>query len=188
MADLAELLKCVAARHRHLCPRQVLGARIGLAGLVALGMEPGERRLLVIVESDGCFADGVEVATGATVGRRTLRVVDHGKTSATFVNMVTGTAVRVRPRDGIRERALAHAPEERRRYFAQLQGYQRMPDEELLLFQPVRLVRPVSDWLGRRGARTRCARCGEEIINNREIQRENQTLCRACAGDRYYEE
>jgi len=187
MADLAELLKYVAGRHRHLCPRQVLGVRIGLAGRAALGPEPVGRRLLVIVESDGCFADGVEVAAGVTVGRRTLRIVDHGKIAATFVNAATGAAVRVRPGDGVRERALAYAPEERRRYFAQLQGYQRMPDEELLLFQPVRLTRPPGEWFGRPGARAHCARCGEEIINNREVQCDGDTLCRACAGDNYYE-
>lgn len=190
MSDLAALLETVARRHRHLCPRQVLGVRMGLAGTAALGLTlpRADRRLVIIVESDGCFADGLEVATGATLGRRTLRVVDYGKIAATFVDMATGTALRARPRDGVRERALAYAPQERRRYFGQLLGYQRMPDHELLVIQPVRLAAPASDLLGRAGYRTRCAACGEEIINGREVWREESVLCRACAGNSYYSE
>lgn len=73
--DLQPLLERSASRHSHLCPRQILGARIGLAGAAALVLEaPREdKRLLVILETDGCFADGVEAATGCAVGHRTLR-------------------------------------------------------------------------------------------------------------------
>ena len=35
---IATLLQQSSARHDHLCPRQVLGVRIGLAGLDALGL------------------------------------------------------------------------------------------------------------------------------------------------------
>ena len=38
MASIPELLQTSAARHDHLCPRQVLGVRMGLAGLEALGL------------------------------------------------------------------------------------------------------------------------------------------------------
>ena len=189
MTDLAQLLEATARRHRHLCPRQVLGVRVGLAGAAALGLDAprADRRLLAIVETDGCFADGVEVATGATVGKRTLRVVDHGKIAATLADTATGAAVRVRPQDGVRERALAYAPGERRRYFAQLLGYQRMPDEELLWIEPVRLTPSLAQLLGRPGVRACCAVCGEDVINGREVRQGERVLCRGCAGDRYYE-
>ena len=189
MTHLARLLEATARRHRHLCPRQVLGVRVGLAGAAALGLDAPrtDRRLLVIVETDGCFADGMEVATGAAVGKRTLRVVDHGKIAATVADLATGAAVRVRPQDGVRERALAYAPGERRRYFAQLFGYQQMPDEELLLIEPVRLTPSLAQLLGRPGVRARCAVCGEDIINGREVRQGEKVLCRACAGDRYYQ-
>ena len=42
---------------------------------------------LIIVETDGCFVDGIEVSTGVTVGHRSLRVVDLGKIAATFVSL-----------------------------------------------------------------------------------------------------
>ena len=38
-ANLSRLLERSAARHSHLCPRQVLGVRMGMAGLAALGLE-----------------------------------------------------------------------------------------------------------------------------------------------------
>jgi len=186
--DLSAILAASSARHSHLCPRQVLGARIGLAGGLALGLDlpRTDKRLLVFVESDGCFADGVEVATGCTMGHRTLRLEDYGKIAAVFVDVTSERAVRVAPRLDVRERAYAYAPGERRHYFAQLQAYQVMPDDELLAIQPVALATPVAAIVSRPILRTNCDRCGEEIINEREMVTGGQTLCRSCAGPGYY--
>ena len=146
MLSLNEILKISASRHSHLCPRQVLGARIGLAGAQAVGLNRGRnKRLLVILETDGCFADGIEAATGCSVGHRTLRVEDYGKIAATFVDIKQGRAVRVAPLLDVRERAAAYAPGETRHYFAQLAAYQVMPDAELLSIQEVSLNIPVED-------------------------------------------
>ena len=109
---LSELLDESAARHQHLCPRQVLGARMGLLGTHWLGIEsPGtDKQLLVVVETDGCFADGVSVATDCTVGARTLRVIDHGKVAAVFVDTQTDRAVRLIPSKTSRTLACEYAP------------------------------------------------------------------------------
>ena len=188
MQPLDELLRNSATRHSHLCPRQVLGARIGLAGASALGLDVPRRdkRLLVILETDGCFADGVEAATGCAVGHRTLRVEDYGKIAATFVDMETEQALRITPQPGVRERAALFVPDESRRYFAQLQAYQFMPDEDLLTVQPVCLTTPIKDIVSRAGARVNCDQCGEEIINEREMIVAGRVLCRPCGGDSYY--
>ncbi|MDP6080799.1 MAG: FmdE family protein, partial [Arenicellales bacterium] len=134
MKPIDELLQQSAAMHRHLCPRQVLGVRIGLAGGAALGLDAPrcDKRLLVFVETDGCGADGVSVAADCWVGRRTLRVIDFGKLAATFVDTHTGQAVRVAPQPGIREVARRYAPEARNRWAAQHEGYRLMPTAELL--------------------------------------------------------
>lgn len=185
--DLQTLLELSSARHSHLCPRQVLGVRIGLAGLAALGLEAPVRakRLLTFVETDGCFADGVEIATGCTVGHRTLRVVDYGKVAAVFVDAQTEQAVRIAPRLDVRERAYAYAPGERRRYFAQLHAYQVMPDDELLTVEPVQLVQSVQAIVSRPG-RSACSRCGEEILNQREVLVDGRPYCLACTYGGYY--
>ncbi len=187
MHALQTILEISTARHSHLCPRQILGARIGLAGGAALGLDlpRSDKRLLIILETDGCFADGVEVATGCTVGHRTLRVADYGKIAATFVDVKTGAAVRVAPRLDVRERAYAYAPAEPRHYFAQLRAYQIMPDAELLTVAPVTLTTPIAEIVSRPGVRVNCAHCGEEIINEREVKVGERSLCRACAGQSY---
>jgi formylmethanofuran dehydrogenase subunit E len=186
-SQLDDLLAASAAHHSHLCPRQVLGVRIGLAGVRAVGVEAhrGDKRLLVIAETDGCFLSGLKAATGAAAERRTLRIVDYGKVAAAFVDTKTGRAVRVAPKNDIRPRAQEYAPDERR-YFAMLQGYQLMPDEELLSIQEIQLNPPAEVLVGRPGKRTACARCGEEIINQREVVLDGVTVCLPCAGSAYY--
>ena len=186
---LDRILDLSAQRHNHLCPRQVLGARIGLAGAAALHLDipRQDKRLLILLETDGCFADGVEVASGCTIGHRTLRVEDYGKTAATFVDVKTGWAVRVAPRLDARQRAYAFATNEKRHYFAQLEAYKIMPDADLLTIQSVNLKTPVEEIVSRAGVRVKCDRCGEEIINEREVLVDHLILCRSCAGQGYYQ-
>jgi formylmethanofuran dehydrogenase subunit E len=185
---LQNLFAASAARHDHLCPRQVLGVRIGLAGAATLGLDIPRRdkRLLAILETDGCFADGIEAATGCTVGHRTLRIEDYGKIAATFVDVRTEAAVRITSRPDVRDKASEYAREAARHYFAQLLAYQHMPDAELLSVKPVCLKIPVGEIVSRAGVRATCVRCGEEIINERWLLIDGLRMCRACAHDGYY--
>lgn len=187
--DLKTLLEISARDHKHLCPRQVLGVRIGLKGLAILGMDELSTRkhLLVISETDGCFIDGVIAATKCTVGHRTLRVEDYGKIAATFVNTQTEQAVRISPQLDVRECAALYVPGESRRYFAQLTAYQTMPDDELMLIQNVALKTPVKQIISHPGARINCDQCGEDVINEREVIINGKRYCRTCAQGGYYE-
>ena len=155
---------------------------------MTLGLESpiNKSTALIIIESDGCFADGIEVATGAAIGHRTLRVNDFGKMAATFADVKTGRVIRISPELNVRERALIYAPDEPRRYFAQLQGYQVMPDTELLRIQDVALNPTLEELISKPLARVICDYCGEEIINEREVVRDGITLCRTCANEGYY--
>lgn len=177
-----------ASEHSHLCPRQVLGVRMGMAGLAALGLKAPltTRTALVIIETGGCFADGIRAATGATVGHRTLKVEDMGKIAATFTSIKQGVSLRLAPRLDIRTRALAYAPGEPRRYYAQLQGYQVMPDEELFCYQWVELQTSAEQIISHRNARAICSSCGEEILNEREVVVGGNVLCQTCANGGYY--
>ncbi|MDE3090850.1 MAG: formylmethanofuran dehydrogenase [Chloroflexota bacterium] len=188
MKTFEELLRAAAVRHQHLCPRQVLGVRMGLLGGRMLGIRvpQNDKRLLALVETDGCAADAISVVTGCWVGRRSMRVIDFGKVAVTFVDTVSERAIRIIPSPGVRDRARGYAPEAATRWQAQLLGYQRMPDAELLVAEEVELVFSLQDLLGRDGARVNCEICREEIINQREIIKDESTLCRACAGLRYY--
>ncbi|MCJ7433291.1 MAG: FmdE family protein [Anaerolineales bacterium] len=186
--NIQSLLDKSSRGHSHLCPRQILGVRIGLAGMSALGFDapPDKKRLLVITETDGCFADGISAATNCTVGHRTLRVEDYGKVAAVFVDVKMSRAIRIAPVLDIRQRAYAYAPDEPRHYFAQMQAYQIMPDEEIFTSTEVQLAASIESIVSRPGVRVNCDVCGEEIMNEREIHQNGMTLCHTCAHGGYY--
>ena len=189
MRTLDDILRESASQlHSRLCPRQVLGARMGLVAGCELGLElpRSDKRLLAIVETDGCIVDAIVAATGCRVGRRTLRIEDYGKVAATFVDVDSMRCLRIVPRAEARTAALGYAPQAKSPWEAQLIGYQRMPDVELLTWCRVLLATPLEAILGRPGVRVRCEGCGEEVINQREVVRDGTVLCPACAGDAYY--
>ena len=188
MKTLPQLLDDLRPLHSHLCPRQVLGVRMGMLAGEVLGLDLPQKgkRLLTIVETDGCAADGVSVATNCWIGRRTLRVEDYGKVAATFVDTLTGDALRIVPRADSRQRALELSPGAESRWEGMLIGYQLLPAEEMLYVQLVELRTPIEGLLSRPGLKAICDRCGEEILNEREVLREGLALCQACAGEAYY--
>lgn len=192
---LNDVLEISAELHHHLCPRQVLGARMGLFGLRMLGLwngRDGERflnggkRLFMIAETDGCGLDGISAATNCWVGRRTLRVEDYGKMGGTLIDTLTGQAVRVSPRSEAREHCDVYAPDAESRWHAYLEAYHVMPDHLLLKAQAVELTVNVTKWISQPGMRTTCTQCGEEIMNERELWRGNRPFCVPCVNGGYY--
>jgi formylmethanofuran dehydrogenase subunit E len=189
MPDLSALLTLSSTRHSHLCPRQVLGVRMALAGAAALDLDlpRQDKRMLVIAETDGCFVDGLEVTAGISAGHRTLRIEDYGKVAATFIDTQTRKTLRLAPKLGVRELARSFAPDEPRHYFAQLKGYQVMPDDALFSITSVTLTVPIEQIVSRPDVRVNCCACGEEIINEREIAYQGKAFCRSCLGRGYYQ-
>ncbi len=190
MQDLQDLLAQSARQHRnHLCPRQVLGVRMGMyaAELFDLVLPQTDKRLLAFVETDGCLVDGITAATGCAVGHRTLRVMDYGKSAATFVDTLTERAMRIAPTRESRTRALAYAPDAPDRWHAQLEAYQVMPTAGLLRAGPVFLTVSLKAMISHHGRRIVCEQCGEDIINERQTHANGKILCRACAFGAYYQ-
>lgn len=188
MAQLTELLEQTASLHHHLCPRQVLGVRMGmLAGeLLGIALPQANKRLLTFVETDGCFADGIAVATGCTLGHRTLRLVDYGKVAAVFADAENDAAIRIYPHPASRDAAAAWVPSASNRWSAMLEAYQALPIADLFRWQPVQFKIDLKALISRHGVRVNCTYCGEEILNEREIIVDGQPLCAACAGNAYY--
>jgi len=124
MHTLDVILAESAKRHKHLCPRQVLGARMGLfaAELLGLDLPRRDKRLLVISETDGCTVDGLIAATGCRVGSRTLRIQDFGKVAATFADTYTEETVRIVPRREARLVASDHTRGASNKWEAMLLG------------------------------------------------------------------
>ncbi len=181
-----DLLAEAVSFHGHLCPGQVLGVRMTMAGCREVDVpEPRNagKSLVVIVEIDRCPADAVQALTGVSVGKRTLRHADFGKTAATFVNRVTGRAVRVVARESARDLAARLVPDESDPRHAQIVAYRRLAEPDLLAFQRVIVD---GAWLDRSRVRVACHACGEAVSYEREVSRAGVRLCRACAGERYY--
>ncbi len=188
MINIQTIIQELSHLHQPLCPRQILGVRMALAGAKALTLElpRTDKNMLVISETDGCFVDGLAVAAGISPGHRTLRIVDYGKVAATFIDVQKLEALRLAPNLDVRQRALDYVPDEPRHYFAQLHGYQIMPDEVLFSFTPVTLSPSIEQIVSRSGLRVNCSVCGEEIMNEREIIVQETIYCRSCFGQAYY--
>ena len=186
--DLATCLEKLAALHPRVCPRQVLGVRMALwvGELLQVDLPCDDKRLLAVVETDGCFADGVSVASGCWFGRRTMRLVDFGKVAVTMTDTLSDRSLRIRPHALARTRALAYARGAPNRWSAQLAGYQVMPPEELLCSEQVGLALPLRSIVGRPGAWLTCTACGEEVLNDRQVVTPDGPVCRGCAGESYY--
>jgi formylmethanofuran dehydrogenase subunit E len=185
---LHTLLEQTAALHNHLCPRQVLGVRMGMfaGNLLQLSLPQTDKRLYTFVETDGCFADGVSVAANCWLGRRTMRLMDYGKVAATFVDTETGNAIRIAPNPQARHLAGVCAPNERSRWHTMLEAYQIMPANDLLCWREVRLTVDMLAIISRPGVRVDCTMCGEEILNEREIEVAGRIVCKACHEGAYY--
>src|SRR5688572_32620262 len=109
MQSLDELLKECEALHGHMCPGQLLGARMALLGCASIGINDPKgadrKKLIVWVEIDRCMADAVSASTGTRLGKRSLKYVDYGKVAATFLNTETSVAVRIVALESSRELA-----------------------------------------------------------------------------------
>jgi len=186
--NLPALLAEAGRYHGHLCPGQVLGVRMAVAGCDHLGVaDPrSSKRLIVFVETDRCGTDAIQTVTGCTLGKRTLKFVDYGKLAATFVDTETGRAVRVSALESSREAAQHFAPEESDRHQAQLRAYKALPDDELFSVEMVRVELSQDDLPGAPRSRTVCAICREGVSDGREETVGGHLLCRACAGRPYY--
>jgi formylmethanofuran dehydrogenase subunit E len=178
--------------HDHICPRQILGLRMGeLAGeFLSLPLPQKDKRLYVFVETDGCFADGVMLATGCSLGHRTMRLEDQGKVAATFVDMrqTAQQALRIWPHPLARQRAREYVTTAQSRWHTQLDAYQQLPSDALLCSVLVELTVSMHALISKPRIRTTCDVCGEEIINERQVIRDGSCLCRTCTGiSRYYQ-
>jgi formylmethanofuran dehydrogenase subunit E len=191
LRSLAEYELLAAKAHGHLCAGQILGLRMAILGLQLLGIDDptgaDRKRLITFVEIDRCATDAISVVTGCRLGKRALKFRDFGKVAATFCDLASDRAVRVVALDSARELARQRYPGIKSPNQQQLHAYRELADDELFQRQWVRVVIPPHDLPGYRAARVSCVECGEGINFQREVSVDGRTLCRACAGERYYE-
>jgi formylmethanofuran dehydrogenase subunit E len=189
MKSLEQYLELAAVAHGHLCAGQVLGVRLAMLGLRELGIEDPiveRKRIVTYVEIDRCVTDAVALVANCRLGKRALKFRDWGKVAATFVDLQTGRAVRVAAKESSKQVAREMFPE-MPKDAGQQKAYAALADDVLFEKQWVKVeVRP-EDLPGFKGPRVVCGQCGEGINFKREVEVGGRIMCRACAGERYYE-
>jgi formylmethanofuran dehydrogenase subunit E len=191
LQTLSEYEKLAEVAHGHLCAGQILGLRLAICGVRLLGLEDptgaDRKRLVTFVEIDRCATDAVPIVTGCRLGKRALKFRDFGKVAATFCDLQEDRAVRVAARDSSRDRAREMYPDIQSANQRQMLAYRELADEELFAVQWVRVAIGPQDLPGYKAPRVACAECGEGVNFGREVVQAGRVLCRACAGERYYQ-
>jgi formylmethanofuran dehydrogenase subunit E len=188
MKTLAEYLDLAAIAHGHLCAGQVLGVRLAMLGLKELGIDDpiaDRKRIVTYVEIDRCVTDAVALVANCRLGKRALKFRDWGKVAATFCDLQTGRAVRIAAKESSKQAAkelFPGLPKDE----GQQKAYAQLPDDLLFSKEWVKVEIQPHDLPGYKGPRIVCAECGEGINFNREVVQNGRTLCRACAGEKYY--
>lgn len=191
MESFEQLLEKSTKIHGHICAGQVIGVRMSMIGLRKIGIDdPKAQRkdFYVLVEIDRCATDAIQTVTGCSLGKRSLKWLDYGIMAATFVNLKTGTAVRITALEESRETSKKYCPEIGDKYKQQLEAYRIMPEAELFKVQAVSITVPEEDMPGRPKRRVQCEQCGDWVQDCREIIRDGKSLCKPCALGRYYKE
>ncbi len=185
--DFETCLSEAKAFHGDLCTGIVLGTRMAILGLIAIGIDDpkgaGKKNLMVYVETDRCASDAILAVTGCHPGKRTMKILDHGKMAATFVNLMTGKAVRVVAKNKDGNRVVTREEIEKSPY---TEAYAMMPVEELFETRVVRVELKPEDMPGKPLRIVTCQDCGERVMDMREERKDGKVLCRPCATGRTY--
>jgi len=180
MDSLNILLEKAKEFHGDICPGIATGTRMTIAGMRELGMDPltHNRDLIVYVEIDRCATDAIQAITGCTLGHKTLKQLNYGKFAATFIDTRTGKAVRIA--------TYPKKPDQPSDMNELKEMILTAPEKELFSIQQVSVDIPEGDMPGFPTSITTCSRCGEQIMDGKEVVSNNTLFCKNCVGDSYY--
>lgn len=185
------------AFHTHRCPYLAIGFRMGDLAMAALRFDRQHNRGLLILPEFGdgnpytCIMDGVRAATGAIYGQILIAKTFYGKLAVTFYFPQRGGTVRYSLRPEFVDRL-----EQSRFHAHRLRGIDpaAMPPqviEEVLawleaqqdaeIFQAVREVGFPYHQEGLTYTKTRCARCGEYVLDTFVRVQDGKPLCIPCS-------
>ncbi len=203
MQTFDTLLREAEVAHGHLCAGQILGVRMAMLGCERLGVDDPKgadrKRLVTYIEIDRCATDAIAVVTGCRLGKRAIKFRDWGKMAATFVDLSSPLSqgddlpvykgVRIAALESSKQRARELYPHIENKNQQQMLAYREMRNEDLFGEEWVRVALAAREMPGYKSARITCAKCGEGINYDREVVREESTLCAGCAfaESRYYQ-
>ncbi|NOZ60012.1 MAG: hypothetical protein GXO66_10645 [Euryarchaeota archaeon] len=188
-AEEREIVELAERLHGHLAPGIALGVRMASLALRRLGTRRGSKKLIAISETARCLADGMQAATGATLGHGNAFVENYGKLALTVARSDTMQGYRVAlRRDAWRHSRLMKkwmlregklTREEEKRLAEELLNL----GEEWLEVTPVRVN---MDVLFENSRIVRCSSCGDLVPERLSIGENGSRICKSCAGTGYY--
>lgn len=181
--------------HGHCCPFMPLGYRAGGYAMRLLGVEKEKNHQtyafseMDVSNSNGCFNDGIQAATGCTIGKGLFTMLGLGKPALVLFRPGAG-AVRVHVRNSFLDALFEHAAD----FFAQrrqgiepseippediepvLTGwFSGVPDEDV--FEHAVIEDFSYEPIKKSGIKRKCNRCGEYTYESNLTQSGGELLC-----------
>ncbi len=198
--DNKEILKKAFEFHGHICWASAVGVRAGIAALRELSVQragtSGELHcILEIGENHGaqCFADGVQYATGCTLGKGNIEKAGWGKLALTLIDKKKEKAVRISYKPG-RHKMIAESDFMRKRgqgipptqipakeAWAMVDIIWDAPETEVLTIDPVRDYEWGDDF-GEIMGLVPCNQCGELVAKAYLRVVGDAHMCIPCSG------
>jgi tRNA-Thr(GGU) m(6)t(6)A37 methyltransferase TsaA len=200
--DLSACLLASGVLHGHFCPGLSLGVYASVTAMKRLreihtdGMED----LVAVVETNNCFADGVQAVTGCTFGNNALVYHDLGKTAVTLLRGGKPEGVRVSVKPGFHDLLGTRYPEFSRLFDTVVKnraggadelsafkvegrkaafGLLDLPADELFTSLVTAAAPPPRAPIV---PSVTCTGCGEQVMETKTVPRDHGVLCRTCAG------
>ncbi len=193
-----KVLEAALIVHGHLCGAMPLGFRAGRLALKALDAdrEPNMAKIALVetgtAHAAGCFADGVQLATGCTFGKGLEKLLNYGKWAVTVAVKKDGRAVRVSVKPEIMEAVFAGKFMDKRR-----EGIPPADVSRDLTVEPFikTISRPDEEFLEVSDIFTytfppapkpsfnieKCAICGEMVAENKLRVKDGKPVCLPCS-------
>ncbi len=185
--DYEKDIELAARLHGHFSAGVALGVRMGQIGLKRLGLSRGDKRLFAVVETSLCLADGIQASTGCTPGHASLHVEDFGKLAVCLARSDTKIGVRIVLKRDVqsplvegwmmRKAKLNHEMEE------ELAKELLRLDESFFNIEEV-MIEPFYEYDS--SEIVQCSKCKELLTESKAVNREGETICKACSNMRYY--
>lgn len=202
--DLKSLLIRTGALHGHFCPYVALGVKAGAYALQELNLQSeGMEDVAAVIETNSCFADGIQYTTGCTLGNNALIYRDYGKTAVTITARdKQGLRLHVKDDENLIENYYPQASRLFKKVVANREGT--AEDRKLLNQKWTEIAfslieKPVLELFDIETTSVGlpeyapifedeyCDSCGEKIMAPKAVKRDGDILCIPCAGVEYYQ-
>lgn len=206
--DLEKLLDKAAEIHGHYCSHVALGVRATYTAFRELRIieSTGMEEIMVVVECNNCFVDGIQAISGCTLGNNALIYKDLGKTAATFIKRKDGKAVRIVVKyDPEKMRQDPQAKEAMALFDRAVKKREKLAPKEIermmelwtkmsfaILEKPerevfdIKSIKPQNLEYAPIFESIKCSACQESVMETRIRMKEAKPVCISCTNDEYW--